>query len=102
MINSPECVEALQTMVDFVQTDGVMPSAADMGGVSDGDMFLQGNLGMLVSGIWMFSAFEDAPFAWDIVVEPGMATQATHFLPTMPRSMLIPNTRKKHMSGPSS
>lgn len=79
LINSPECVEALQMMVDFVETDGIMPSAADMGGVSDGDMFLQGNLGMLVSGIWMFPAFQDAPFAWDIVVEPGMATQATHF-----------------------
>ncbi len=50
-----------------------------MGGVSDGDMFLQGNLGMLVSGIWMFPAFQDAPFAWDITVEPGMETQATHF-----------------------
>jgi multiple sugar transport system substrate-binding protein len=79
LINSPECVEALQTMVDFVETDQIMPSAADMGGVSDGDMFLQGDLGMLVSGIWMFSAFQDAPFAWDIAVEPGMATQATHF-----------------------
>jgi multiple sugar transport system substrate-binding protein len=79
LINSPECVEALQTMVDFVEVDGVMPSAAEMGGVSDGDMFLQGKLGMLVSGIWMFSAFQDAPFDWDIVVEPGMDTQATHF-----------------------
>lgn len=79
LINSPECVAALQTMVDFVEKDGIMPSAADMGGVSDGDMFLQGKLGMLVSGIWMFSAFQDAPFAWDITVEPGLANKATHF-----------------------
>ena len=79
LINSPECVQALQTMVDLVKTEKVMPSAAEMGGVSDGDMFKSGNLAMDVTGIWMFSAFKDAPFQWDITVEPGMATKATHF-----------------------
>lgn len=79
MINSPECVQALETMIGFVETEKVMPSQADMGGVSDGDMFLQGKLAMDVTGIWMFAAFEDAPFAWDVEVEPGMATHATHF-----------------------
>ncbi|HRE25006.1 MAG TPA: sugar ABC transporter substrate-binding protein [Anaerolineales bacterium] len=78
-INSPQCVEALQTMVNFVQTDKVMPSDADMGGVSDGDLFKSGKLGMIVTGIWMFSAFQDAGFEWDIVVEPGLKNQATHF-----------------------
>ena len=77
-INTPQCVETLETMVSFVN-DGIMPSDADMGGVSDGDMFTSGNIGMLVSGIWMFAAFEGAPFAWDIQVEPGMAEHATHF-----------------------
>jgi multiple sugar transport system substrate-binding protein len=79
LINSPECVETLQTMVDFVKTDKVMPSAAEMGGQSDGDMFLAGKLAMDVTGIWMFSAYKDAPFAWDVTVEPGMQTKATHF-----------------------
>jgi len=79
LINSPECVQALQTMVDFVKTDKVMPSAAEMGGVSDGDLFMSGKLAMDVTGIWMFAAFKDAPFKWDITVEPGMATKATHF-----------------------
>jgi len=78
-IDSPECVEALQTMIDFVTTDGVMPSDVDMAGISDGDLFNSGNLGMLVTGIWMYGAFADAPFAWDIQVEPGMAEKATHF-----------------------
>lgn len=78
-VNSPECVEALQTMVDFVQTDKVMPSDVDMGGVSDGDLFKSGKLGMIVTGIWMFSAFQDSGFEWDIAVEPGLKTQATHF-----------------------
>jgi len=78
LIDSPACVETLQTMINFVG-DGVMPSDVQMGGVSDGDMFANGQLGMAVTGIWMFSAFADAPFAWDIQVEPGMEQQATHF-----------------------
>lgn len=77
-VNAPECVEALETMLDFVD-QGVMPTDADMGGVSDGDMFAAGQIAMDVTGIWMFSAFEEAPFSWDIAVEPGMETQATHF-----------------------
>jgi multiple sugar transport system substrate-binding protein len=79
LINSPECVQALQTMVDMVKTDKVVPSAADMGGQADGDMFLAGKLAMDVTGIWMFSAYKDAPFQWDVNVEPGMVNKATHF-----------------------
>lgn len=78
LINSPECVAALETMLSLLD-EGVMPSNEEMAGVSDGDMFVNGGLGMLVSGIWMFAAFESAPFNWDIQVEPGMETQATHF-----------------------
>jgi multiple sugar transport system substrate-binding protein len=63
----------------MVKVDKVVPSAADMGGQSDGDMFKAGKLAMDVTGIWMFSAYKDAPFQWDITVEPGMATKATHF-----------------------
>lgn len=78
-INAPECVQALETMVNFVTEEAVMPSDADMGGVSDGDLFKSGKIAMDVTGIWMFAAFQDAPFTWDIEVEPGMATHATHF-----------------------
>lgn len=78
-IDAPECVEALETMVSFVTEHQVMPSDAEMGGLSDGDMFKAGSLAMDVTGIWMFSAFKDAPFAWDIQVEPGVKQQATHF-----------------------
>ena len=79
LINSPECVEALQTMSDFVNVYNVMPSEADLGGSSNSDLFLAGKIAMDVTGIWMFSSFADAPFAWDIEIEPGMATHATHF-----------------------
>ncbi len=77
-VNEPGCVDALQFMIDYVN-DGVQPTAAEMGGVSDGDMFLNGELGMLTSGIWMFSAFADADFPWDVVVEPGNTQGGSHF-----------------------
>lgn len=78
-IDTPENREALHYLVDKVQTHKVMPTDAEMSGVSDTDMFLSGQLGMLVTGIWMFDTFKDAPFAWDITVEPGSARKATHF-----------------------
>jgi len=78
-IDTPENREALHYLVDKVQVDKVMPTDAEMSGVSDTDMFLGGQLGMLVTGIWMFDAFSEAPFAWDVAVEPGDARKATHF-----------------------
>jgi multiple sugar transport system substrate-binding protein len=32
---------------------------------------------MLHTGIWMFGAFADLPFGWDIAVEPGNTQQAS-------------------------
>jgi len=78
-INEPGCVEALQFMIDYVN-DGVQPTAAEMGGLSDGDMFSRGELGLITSGIWMFSTFTtDADFDWDVVVEPGNTQGGSHF-----------------------
>ena len=77
-VNSPGCVDALQFMIDYVN-DGVQPTAAEMGGVSDGDMFINGELGMITTGIWMFGAFEGTDFEWDVVVEPGNTQGGSHF-----------------------
>ncbi len=79
VIDSSENIEALQKMLDIQNMHNIMPTDAQMGGVSDGDLFLSGKLGMLVSGIWMFGAFSEADFEWNIEVEPGMSTKATHF-----------------------
>jgi len=78
-INQPGCVESLTWMVDKINTYKVAPSDADMAGVSDGDLFKQGKIAMLRTGIWMFGGFKDAPFAWDIALEPGNAQKAHHF-----------------------
>ncbi len=78
-INEPSCVEALTWMVDKINKYQISPTDADMAGVSDGDMFKQGKLAMLRTGIWMFDSFKDAPFAWDIALEPGNTQKAHHF-----------------------
>jgi len=77
-IDEPQCVEALQFMLDYVNS-GSQPTNAEMSGVSDGDMFLKGELGMITTGIWMFDSFADATFPWDIVVEPGNTSGGSHF-----------------------
>lgn len=77
-INSEACVETLSMMVSFIE-DGLMPSAAQLSGVSDSELFLNGNVGMLVTGIWMFGAFEDVDFAWDVELEPMINQHAHHF-----------------------
>jgi len=78
-INEPACVEALEYMVAAPTVEKIQPTDEDLAGVSDGDFFKSGNLAMLTTGIWMFSAFADAPFNWDIAVEPGNVQDANHF-----------------------
>jgi multiple sugar transport system substrate-binding protein len=78
-INQPGCVEALQFMIDPITTYHVAPTDEEMAGVSDGDLFKQGKIAMLTSGIWMFESFKDAPFTWDIALEPGKIQKAHHF-----------------------
>lgn len=77
-LNSPACVETLELMLSFINS-GIMPSAADLSGVSDSELFLSGKLGMWVTGIWMFGALAETPFAWDIAVEPAINQHANHF-----------------------
>jgi multiple sugar transport system substrate-binding protein len=78
-IDTPANRRALHYLVDRMLVSKVTPTAAQMSGVASEDMFLNGQLGMLVSGVWMFDKFSPAPFKWDIAVEPGGTKQATHF-----------------------
>ncbi len=79
-VDRPENVRALERMVSRVLDSNVQPSAAQMGGMGEWDIFKAGRVGMLVTGIWAFSDFAGSiDFAWDVAVEPGMDAQATHF-----------------------
>ena len=75
--NSPEGVEAAEWLVGKSGT--VMPTIEQGQGTPDFDtkLFTDGKLGMLHTGIWMFGAFAELPFGWDIAVEPGNAQQAS-------------------------
>jgi multiple sugar transport system substrate-binding protein len=80
-INTPQNVETLQFMVDRVLKSNVMPTTEQFAGAGDWDLFKAGRLGMIVTGIWAFSDFSAniTDFKWDIAIEPGMKTKATHF-----------------------
>jgi multiple sugar transport system substrate-binding protein len=78
-VNSDENIEALQWMVDKINEHGVTPTDAEMSGQSDGDLFKAGKIAMLRTGIWMMGSFQDAPFEWDIALEPGNSQKAHHF-----------------------
>lgn len=78
-VNSPENIEALQWMADKVNKYEVTPSDEDMSGQSDSDLFLNGKVAMLRTGIWMMDSFKEADFNWDIALEPGNTQKAHHF-----------------------
>lgn len=79
-IDTPENLAAAHYLVDKVTVDHIMPTDAEMSGVGDIDLFLNQQLGMIVTGIWMFDQFvNEADFDWDVAVEPGGAKKATHF-----------------------
>jgi len=79
--NAPENVAVLDAMLKRVRGENrVQPTLEDMAGRGDWDMFTEGKLGMIITGIWGFPTFtEKATFDWDIVVEPGFKDKATFF-----------------------
>lgn len=75
--NTPEGVEAAKWLVEKSGT--IMPTIEQGQGTPDFDtnLFKDGKLAMLHTGIWVFGAVADVPFAWDIAVEPGNTRQAS-------------------------
>ena len=79
-VNRPENVQALQRLVDNVQVTNICPSTEQRGSLDEWGVFKLGKTGMIVTGIWAFPSFTtDCAFNWDIAVEPGAATKATHY-----------------------
>lgn len=79
-VDSKENLDAAKMMINRIVDSNVQPTEAQMGGMSDWDLFMSGRLGMIPTGIWAFGTFaESCDFAWDICVEPGGTQKATHF-----------------------
>ncbi len=94
-MNTPENVAVLDAMIARVRGENhVMPTKEEMAGRGDWDLFTEGKLGMLVTGIWGFSTFaEKCTFDWDIVVEPGYKTPSTFFFANV--NCVSPASEKK-------
>ena len=61
--NSPENVEVLDAMIKRVRGENhVQPTAEEMAGRGDWDLFTEGKLGMIITGIWGFPTFS---WKWD-------------------------------------
>jgi multiple sugar transport system substrate-binding protein len=75
--NSPEGIEAAAWLVDKSGT--IMPTIEDGQGTPDFDtnLFKEGKLGMMYSGIWVFGALADMADGWDIAVDPWNTDQAS-------------------------
>lgn len=75
--NSPEGLEAAAWLTDKSGT--IMPTIEQGQGTPDFDtnLFKEGKLGMMYSGIWIFGALEDMAGNWDIAIDPGNTQQAS-------------------------
>ncbi|HEX7056166.1 MAG TPA: extracellular solute-binding protein, partial [Bacilli bacterium] len=81
-VNSKANVDALQWMLDKANKYKVSPALNDdTFNQPDADLnaFLSGKIAMLRAGIWNFGRFQDAPFKWDVALEPGNTQKAHHF-----------------------
>lgn len=93
--NSPENIAVLEAMLKRVRGENhVQPTAEEMAGRGDWDMFTEGKLGMIITGIWAFPTFtEKCDFDWDIVVEPGYDKKSTFFFANV--NCVSPSSEKK-------
>lgn len=78
-MNSSANLGALQYMTNEVLKYKVSPTPAQMSGQKSEDLFKNGQLAMVHTGIWEFADFKKAPFKWNIQVEPGNKKKATAF-----------------------
>lgn len=79
-INSAQNLKTLQYMLDRVWKYHVMPTVEQQANRPEGDMFVDGKLGMWLNGVWAFTDLKNrVTFPWGIEVEPGNTAKATHF-----------------------
>ena len=97
-MNTPENVAVLEAMIARVRGENhVMPTKEELAGRGDWDLFTEGKLGMIITGIWGFPTFaEKCTFDWDIVVEPGYKTPSTFFFANV--NCVSPSSDKQEAS----
>jgi len=72
LINSPKTIEALDLYAQMINIDHSMPSKAQIGSMTQAQMFINGKLAMYLSGRWMTPKIrETAGFDWDVIEFPA-------------------------------
>ncbi|MEG0271210.1 MAG: sugar ABC transporter substrate-binding protein [Clostridia bacterium] len=93
-VNTPENVAVLDAMLKRIRDTNVMPTTEELAGRGDWDLFTEGKLGMIVTGIWGFQTFaEKCTFDWDVVVEPGYKDKSTFFFANV--NCISPESKKQ-------
>jgi multiple sugar transport system substrate-binding protein len=90
--DSARGIAALNWLLSKMSPNGVMPTKEQMGGLDDTAMFKAGKLAMWHNGIWQFSGLKEAPFGWDVIVEPGNTQKAHHFF----ANAVVGSAKTKH------
>jgi multiple sugar transport system substrate-binding protein len=88
--DSPAGIAALDWLLS--KPGVVMPTQEQQAGLADDAMFKLGKFAMWHNGIWQFSAMKDAPFQWDVVVEPAGKVKANHFF----ANTIVASSKTKH------
>lgn len=79
-VNTPENIETLEHLANRINVSNVMASEVQLSGIGDWELFKDGRLGMIITGVWAFPDFvANANFDWDVQIEPGHTQKATHF-----------------------
>jgi multiple sugar transport system substrate-binding protein len=78
ILNSKECVEAIQFLVDLQYKYGVTPQTLPNEYKNNVEMFVSGKVGMFISGAWDIQKIRKSlNFSWDIAPLPKNKTRAT-------------------------
>jgi multiple sugar transport system substrate-binding protein len=88
--DSPAGIAALDWLLS--KPGVVMPTQEQQAGLADDAMFKLGKFAMWHNGIWQFTAMKDAPFQWDVVVEPAGKVKANHFF----ANTIVASSKTKH------
>lgn len=73
--NTPEAIDAIQSLADLTYVHKVAPSPAvqnALGGSSGNDPFVTGRIAYRLTGIWGFYTYNALPFRWGAAALPGM------------------------------
>jgi multiple sugar transport system substrate-binding protein len=71
--NTPQAIDAIQSLADLTYVHKVMPNPAVTNVLSssgNNDPFLTGRVAMSMTGIWGFWQFKDLPFRWGAAALP--------------------------------